>query len=168
MRGSAPWGSNQAAVWRPVRHYRGDLALPGGGPEGIGHRGWRVAECRPIVPAGVQGRPGTHSPSAKLKTRPPPCGLSQAHMPAQATRLVLFASIQVRMRAHSGTLLCAETCSHPRVTDGACGATLIGHNCGPNDARGGHRRRRVPVGDAARPLLFPGARRRLRHVLCLE
>ena len=41
--GAAPRGdpSNQAAVCRPVRHYRGDLALPGGGPEGIGHRGWR-------------------------------------------------------------------------------------------------------------------------------
>ena len=59
-------------------------------------------------------------------------------------------------------------CAHPRITDGSCGATLIGHDRGPNDARGGHRRRRVPVGDAAWPLLFPGARRRLRHVLCLE
>ena len=95
---------------------------------------------------------------------------SLKQMPArQSTRLVLFASIQVRMRARSGALLCAETMRPPaHLTDGACGATLIGHDRGPNDARGGHRRRRVPVGDAARPLLLPGARRRLRHVLCLE
>lgn len=52
MRGSAPWvgihpsiqpTSERAGgrVCRPVRQYRGELALPGGGIKGIGHRGWR-------------------------------------------------------------------------------------------------------------------------------
>ena len=40
---------------------------------------------------------------------PAAVALSQAHMPAQATRLALFASIQVPMCAHSSALLCAET-----------------------------------------------------------
>ena len=39
---------------------------------------------------------------------------SLKEMPArQSTRLVLFASIQVRMRARSGALLCAETMRPP-------------------------------------------------------
>jgi hypothetical protein len=96
VRGSAPWvgihpsiqpTSERAGgrVCRPVRQYRGELALPGGGIKGIGHRGWRGPPY-----TAVGGIPGASAHFPLGRRSPPDRDLPQRVVSASAHEWNLF------------------------------------------------------------------------------